>query len=177
MENVLTILGSAAVGGILSFVGVFLTNAANLKNTRYQLEHEAKQKERERLQEKGEELYALIEKWQSVLLAKYTTHAPFVRGEVSRAEAMHNLHTIIKEFPYDFQRIELLTDIYFPEAKEAYAKATTALSSLNRIEEEIKRGEKKPSKECSSAYSSLQDALQNYGEEFKRLVAKLIRES
>lgn len=178
LKIVWTILGSATFGSALSFLSVYLTNAASFKNLRYQVEQEEKQKDRELLREKGEHLYELVEKWAQILFIKGLTFSDFLKGTSSLEASKNVFYNQTKDHQLDFFKVEMIVGLYFPEAHEEYQQAQKSLRLVNRIE--LNAEKNAPSKSADNKkllqdYYEAQAKLEEDIKTFKRAITNLIR--
>jgi hypothetical protein len=94
--------------------------------------HQAAGVQTQKLHERGEELYGMIDKWLNGLADNYLNLSFVMQGKLTYNQYMD---IMIKkgEAPYDFSRIELLIDLDFPALRIDYDNVIEARTALNRI--------------------------------------------
>jgi hypothetical protein len=83
--------------------------------------------------EKGEELYALISQWSQSLLANCLPFLMVMRGRITMSDALDINSKNPLPAGFQFERIEMLIDVYFPSARYHYEKCIAARTALNRV--------------------------------------------
>jgi len=128
-----------AIGSALSLFGTWLNSKSNLNQLRIRLRHQQQANETELLKSRLEELYTLVGAWANFMAGKYLSVAMVMQGKLTYNQH-YDLYIKDKNVPsYDFNRIEMIIDIYGDDLQEAYEKVIEARSKLTRIESEFKR--------------------------------------
>ena len=138
----ITALISAAIGGALALLGVSLTNRSSTARLRLQLDHEAAQRKAQILRERGEELYILTAQWLNGLTGYYLRMSSVMQGKLTYNQSLDLGIADGKANPVNFNRVELLINVYFPSTREAYTRTTHARETLNEIAEAHKQAYK-----------------------------------
>lgn len=137
-------LAGVLFGSLLTTFGVWLTNRANTKQLKQQLEHDEKLSSQRIAKERLEELYVLVCRWLNVLFGNYLNLTLVMKDEIDYNQY---LDTFLKSENknFDFSRLEMIIGIYGVELKELYEQAIQARSLVNTIVAEhkaaYKRGE------------------------------------
>lgn len=113
---------SATFGGGLALLGVYFTNRASEKTRR-----------KEMLRARGEELYALNSKFVKGLSSYFLRRMSVVYGNLSYNQMLDLEIEDLKRNTYDLSRIEMLVDVYFPDARSAYDRLIEARDALNEV--------------------------------------------
>lgn len=132
--TLVTALASAVVGGALTVVGVWLTNRSSTARLRLQLGHEVDQRKAQILRERGEELYVLVEGWLNGLAGYYLRKRLVMRGDLTYNESIDLGKADEKENPVNFGRLELLVNVYFPSASDAYKRTIHSRDAFDDID-------------------------------------------
>ena len=115
-----TALTSAAIGGALALIGVWLTNRSSTARLELQLEHEADQRKAQIFRERGEELYVLTEQWLDGLTGYYLAKRSVMQGRLTYNQSLDLEIADGKENPVNFSRVELLINVYFPSVRGSF---------------------------------------------------------
>jgi hypothetical protein len=113
---------SAALGGSLALLGVYLTNRRS-EQARYA----------DTLRARGEELYSLNAKFLKGLGSYYLRRMSVVYGSITYNEMLDLEIEDLKRNTHDLSRVEMLVNVYFPEARPAYDRLIEARDVLNEI--------------------------------------------
>lgn len=130
-------LGGVIFGSLLTTFGVWLTNRANLRQVRLQLEHEERAFRQRQTKERLEELYLLVCRWQHGLFSNFLNLTLVMKGEADYnwyLDQMKELSSTV-----DFNRLEMIIGIYGPELKSVYDAAISARSAINEVATQHKR--------------------------------------
>ena len=120
----------------LTILGVSLTNNANTKRLRLQLEHEKEIKNEEMLRDRLEELYVTSNKYLDALIGYYLPYRMVMKGQLTFNQALDI--TIESKKDYDPHRVTMLINMYFPEVKPAFDEILGLREKLNRIVDSYK---------------------------------------
>lgn len=118
-------------GGTLA--GVFITNKANNKRLALQLNHEQEIKQKQLIREKLEELYLLFKRWTSITDMMYINHARAMKGDIDYQTMLEMDVERDNKNTFDFNRIEMLIDLYFPNIKPAYERVIGTCTKANQF--------------------------------------------
>jgi hypothetical protein len=176
--TLLTGLSSAAIGGALALLSVFLTNRSNTTRLKVQLDHEFQQRKSELLRNRGEELYELSDKWLQMLAGYYLRRCFVMQGKFTYNDCLDLDIKDGKEKSGNFGRIAMLIDVYFPSTRPAYDKIIESRTELNKIEGSYKRAYENGDVDGASfltPYVKCQHSIEQAGENFKILVLEAIR--
>lgn len=132
-EKFVTLISSSLatlIGGAVGVGSAYLTN-----RVRWQQERE--QRKSEMLRERGEELYSALVRWQNLLSGHALRRSMVMNGELTYNQCL-DLDLSDTNIKFDYSRIELLIDVYFPSVKKAYAEVLKQRDELNKIETPFK---------------------------------------
>ena len=135
-------LASALLTGVITLLAVNLTNKANYKKLLRETDIEKEFKTNEILREKLEELYVLFSKWITFQCGYWLPYHKVMLGEISYNQA-HDINLKREKKNDDFERIEMLVDLYFPTLRKEYEDLISTQDKVNQILSEHKRGYKK----------------------------------
>jgi hypothetical protein len=176
--TMLTGLLSAAVGGAVALVSIFLTNRSNTTRLKVQLDHESQQRKIELLRSRGEELYELSDKWLKMFAGYYLRRLAVMQNKLTYKECF-DLDIEGENGKSDYYgRIKMLVDVYFPSMQTAYDKINKNRDELNKIETSFRKVYENNNFDASSfikPYVYHQQSIEQAGEEFKRLLLENIR--
>ncbi len=130
--TLITTLSSAAVGGSVALIGVYLTNKGNAARLNAQLVHQSNSERAELLRARGEELYELIDKWLNSLFVYYMVKASVMQGKLSYNQGLDIELKNGEESRGNFGRIQMLIDVYFPTSREHYDRVVSLREAANR---------------------------------------------
>lgn len=176
--TMLTALVSAIFGGAVALIGVFFTNRSNTDRLKLQFEHESRQRTTDLLRDRGEELYELIDKWLKMLTGNYLGLSAVMKGKLTYNQYYDLSNEEIKRRSYNFGRIEMLIDVYFPSMRSAYDKITETRDELNKIISEHKRSYRIGDIDGSKflrPFTQGQMSIDQAGEAFKMQILDSIR--
>jgi hypothetical protein len=126
-------LVGVCVGALLSVLGVWLSNRATLKHLKIQLQHERDLKAENLLRERFEELYVLVEHWLNGLFGNYMSLNMVMQGKLTYNQHLDQIIENGNSSKHDFQRLEMIINIYALSIKEKYDAVMEARSKLNEI--------------------------------------------
>jgi hypothetical protein len=135
---------SSALTGAVALLGVLLSNGSTYR--RLKLENQISE-HRNRLEIKrarGEELYGLIHNWINIIGSRYLSLMRVMKEEYSYNDHLGLELKRHEKIKFDFGRIEMLIDVYFPEVRKFYDDAVESRTKINKIatehEMEYKKG-------------------------------------
>lgn len=126
-------LAGVVFGSLLTTLGVSLTNRANLKQVRQQLGHQEKLVNSRVKKERLEELYILICQWNSVFFGNYLRLSLVMKGQTDYNDYLDYINSSGLK-GVDFNRINMIIDIYGGELSEAYLEVLKVRDEINNIE-------------------------------------------
>jgi hypothetical protein len=177
-DQLITVLLGAAIGGMLALVGVFVSNRSSETRLKFQTEHDSRQKKRDLLLERGEELYVLTDKWLNYLFGHSLNILSVMQGKLTYNQCLDLEIEAGKNISMNFARIQLLIDIYFPSSRKAYDTILEERDKINTIEASHKRAYKKGDIDGISFlrdYLEIQNSLEKAGAVFKNQLIECIR--
>ena len=131
-------LAGVIIGSILSVFGVWLSNRANISQLQIQLQHEKESRRENTQRQRLEELYVIVGAWLNNIAINYMSLAMVMQGKLSYND---HLDMVIKnqgELRYDFNRLEMLIDIYAIDLKSEYEAVIEARGKLNEVAKQHK---------------------------------------
>lgn len=131
--TLITALASASVGGVVAFVGIYLTNKGNNFRLKLQIDREEMRNEKRILRDRGEELYELVDRWLNNLAGHYLSLNSVMQGKLKYNQFLDLQIEQAKNNSYNFGRIEMLIDVYFPSSKPSYNEILKHRTELNEI--------------------------------------------
>jgi hypothetical protein len=176
--TMLTALSSGVVVGAVTLFGVFLTNRSNTARLKMQLENESQQRRAELLRGRGEELYELTDKWLKSLGGYYLRRTFVMQGKLTYNQCFELDIKEGEKESFNFGRIEMLIDVYFPTTRSAYDKIIEGRTALNKVGTAHKRAYEGGDIDGSpflTPYVQCQHAIEQAGETFKMQVLECIR--
>ncbi|WP_010176298.1 hypothetical protein [Pseudomonas sp. PAMC 25886] len=170
-------LAGVVFGSLLTTFGVSLTNKANLKHLKQQLEHEEKLVSRRAKKERLEELYVLVSHWGNVFFGNFLTLSLVMKGQIDYNSYLDEINASTKR-DIDFNRIGMIVDIYGAELEEAYQAILDIRDEINNIElahkEDYKHG--KPGVKYLEPAANAQLKLGKACDNLKALVSTVARD-
>lgn len=119
---------STIVGGGIALLAVFLTSRSDAEKRRKEL-----------LLGRGEELYALSGKWINYLFGCYQRRDYVMAGKLTYNQILDLEIADGRQNTFDFGRIEMLIDVYFPSTRPAYDRLIKGRDNLSVIVSQHKR--------------------------------------
>ena len=166
------------IGATLSIFGVWLSNRSNISQLKLQLEHEKISNRSNTKRERLEELHVLVSHWLNGLFYNYINFTLVLKGEIDYNQYHDKIIEYGKEKPADFQRLEMIIDIYAPELRSTYEKVTNARTKLNSISARHWKGYDLGEFEGTKYLESYNQAsleIDKYGEQLKCEIAECAR--
>jgi len=130
-------LSGVILGSILSIFGVWMTNKSNLALMKKQLEDKRLSEQKELKRTRLEELYVLTGNWLNVLAGSYLSLNYVMQGKMSYETHLEQVIEKGKNLKYDFNRFEMIIDIYAEEIKPFYGEILQARNELNEISQQF----------------------------------------
>jgi hypothetical protein len=157
----------AIVGGILALFGAYLTHRLD-----------ASKREREMLRGKGEDLFAVADRWDKKLFGYFLRRGFVMTGKLTYNQALDQEIAEGKENSIEFGRIEMLIDVYFPTTRSAYNRLIEVRDRLNDVVVEHKRAYESGDHDGGRFYPQLSkgmDDLSEASDSFKLAIITAIR--
>jgi hypothetical protein len=123
---------TAVLVSISTLLGIYLTNKHNSKQAKVNIEFTRDQKILELRLEKLEELYLLFEQWTTDLTNIYLINLRVYVGELTYMQAMDLVNKNYGQKNNQFQKIQMLVNVYFSEIRDDYDKVISTRSSLSK---------------------------------------------
>lgn len=132
-DEIYIAIATAVITATVTLLAVFLTNRGNTNRLLLQLEHE-RNTNRDALQrEKLEELYVLAVKYIKLLGSHYLPYLRVMEGDLDYNQALDlTIESGNKERP-DFDRLQMLIDVYFKKLREPFKQLLHARDKTNEI--------------------------------------------
>ena len=124
---------TALFTAVATLSGVFITNKANNKRLALQLNHEQEIKQKQLMREKLEELYLLFKRWTFIIDMTYINHARAMKGDIDYQTMLDMEVERDNKNTFDFNRIEMLIDLYYPNIKPAYEGLIETRTKANQF--------------------------------------------
>jgi hypothetical protein len=137
--TLITALLSGLLGGIIALISVFLTNRGHTTRLAMQFENDAGKRKEDLLRARGEELYELTDTWLNALFSYHTSTSFVIDERITYNEALDLQVKQGEKQAGNFARIEMLIDVYFPEARKTYDDLIVGRDKVNAIMIEHKR--------------------------------------
>jgi len=131
-------LAGVLFGAFLTTFSVWLTNRANFRNLKEQLRHSEKLNDNKQRKERLEELYILIGHWNNLFFSHYINLTLVMRGQIDYNQYLDMINDPEKK-GVDFNRIEMIIDIYGGEFSQAFDKVIKVREKINAINASHKR--------------------------------------
>jgi hypothetical protein len=124
---------TAVITATVTLLAVFLTNRGNTNRLLLQLEHERNTKRAALHREKLEELYVLAVKYIKLLGSHCLPYVRVMEGKLDYNQALDlTIESGNKETP-DFDRLQMLIDVYFPKLCESFKQILDVRRKMNEI--------------------------------------------
>jgi len=177
--TLITALSSALVGGAIALLGSYFNNRAALKRYEIQLKHETEQRRQELLRARGEELYTITSAWLK-RLANYHLRILQVMHRIITYDQANEMEIAEGKAGYDFDRIALLIDAYFPEVRDAYQALLAENEKAHEIRLNFKRdyqrlGDRVDHGRFVAEYEKAHTAMEEAGEALQKRSVACIR--
>lgn len=133
MSDQFITLIAAAIGAAIALVGVFFTERGNTARLKIQLEDEARKRKKELLTDRGEELYELVDKWDRSIISFIVIKQRVMEGKLDYHQGNKLMVEQEEKKDWNFSRITMLTNVYFPDINDAYNDAVSSQISIVEI--------------------------------------------
>lgn len=173
-------LVGVVIGSLLSIFGVWLSNRASLKQLNIRLTHEQRLKAREIEREKLEELYIRLGNWLATLAGHYLSISRVMKDEITYNQYLDLCIESGGKQSFDFNRIEMIIDVYGDRLREKFDHVIEARNELNEIQNEFRKDYErglKNGKNFLNRYFAAQRKIEERGRNLKISVAHFARES
>ena len=117
-----------------------------------------------------EELFLLVQNWETVLGDYYLGHSSALKGEVSSREAWNSIIEKGKEYNFEIKKIEMLVYVYFQDLKDSYEKILDKTKNVGAVINKINKinyGEKITDRELFKEFGDANLFLFTQLKEFK----------
>lgn len=177
--TLITALTSAFVGGAIALLGGYFNNRATARRYEIQLKHEMEQRRQELLRARGEELYTITSAWLK-RLGSYHLRILQVMHRTITYDQANELEIKEGKAQYDFDRIALLIDVYFPEVRSAYEAMLAENEKTHGIRLAFKHdyqkfGDRTDSGKFLAVYEKAHMTMDEAGEALKKRTAECLR--
>ena len=126
-------IGTAIITATVTLLAVYLTNRGNTNRLKIQLEHERNTKQDAIYRDKLEELYVVAHKWITLLGSHMLPYLRVMEGDLDYNQALDMTIAQGKEDLPDFERLQMLIDLYFPQLTEPLKELRDARDAANKI--------------------------------------------
>ncbi|MFV1872100.1 MAG: hypothetical protein ACMZ64_02065 [Oleiphilus sp.] len=169
-------LASVLVGALLGLLGVLLANKSNLASLKLQMEHERQSKSSDIKRERLEELYVSMSHWVNLFFSYYFKLTLVMREEIDYNQYLDEVISDGNKNKIDFQRQEMIINIYGRELIPAYDKVLKSREKVNDIAAAHKADYKKGNSGSKylKPYTAAHQELEKSVENFKKQIAEVI---
>ena len=172
LKNWLPLFG-VILGALIGLVGSLLTHRFNANQAKIKLKSEQQQIAIRTKREKLEELYILLGHWNNMFFSKYLDLRLVMEDQITYNQHLDNVISGKIDKKVDFQRIEMLLNIYGKELLPLYEKVIKLRSNVNDIASKHKSDYKQGSVNGSSYVKPYTDAQFQLGEAIENLKREL----
>jgi hypothetical protein len=177
--TLITALSSATVGGAIALLASYFNNRAAMKRYEIQLKHETEQRRQELLRARGEELYTITSAWLKRLHSYHLRILQVMYRTITYDQA-NEMEVAEGKAGYDFDRIALLIDAYFPEVRSAYEAMLAENEKAHEIRlifkrDDQKHGDRVGSGKFVAAYEKAHTAMDQAAEALQKRTTECIR--
>ncbi|MGF1887202.1 hypothetical protein L4D13_13795 [Photobacterium profundum] len=131
-------------GAALGLSGVVFANRSSLLRLKIQLETEKDREHAQVKRERLEELYVLLSQWVNVFYSNFFKLTLVMKGEIEYNQYLDEIIEDGQSSKVDFQRIEMILNIYGRELLPAYKDVLKCRGKINEIsgahKEDYKQG-------------------------------------
>lgn len=169
-------LAGVLFGAFLTTFSVWLTNKANFRNMKEQLRHGEVVNNSKQRKERLEELYILISHWNNLFFSHYLSLSLVMRGQIDYNQYLDTINSADNK-GVDFNRIEMIIDIYGSEFSTSFEKVIKVRERINAINASHKRAylNGSPGEDFLDAASEAQIALGKACDILKLQIAEAAR--
>jgi len=173
-------LAGILIGAIISIFGVWLTNRSNINQLRMQLVHERASRAEDTKKERLEELYILVGHWLNRIFGNYISLSMVMQGKLDYNQHLDQVIKSGNKQGHDFNRLEMIIDVYAHALKPAYEKVLEAISELNEVSLEHKHAYEQGNIDGDKflkPYTSAQLKVESLGEVLKKEIAEYAKKA
>lgn len=120
-------------GALLGLIGVFVANHSSLARLQLQLKQEQQRHHSQVKREKLEELYILLSHWVNMFFSHHFKLALVMEGKIDYNQYLDEIISDGADNKVDFQRIEMILNIYGRELLPSYQKVLEWREKVNEI--------------------------------------------
>lgn len=136
-------LANAVITGVIatfsSFLAVWATNHGNNRRTLMQHENELAKERMNLTRERGEEIYQHADEWQRNVGANSLIWLGAMGGSYTASQALDMEIKRNSGISYDFGRLEMLVDVYFPTTRDSLSVALNECHICSEIISHFKK--------------------------------------
>lgn len=157
---------------------MLLTNLANTSRQKAQLQSEKARRTEDLMRERGEELYELVDSWSGGLISHYLTMNYVMSGKLTYNQALEIDAKRMSGGAPKFARIEMLIDVYYPDARGTYDALIERRDQANSVVTKHKREYEKSGPGKSTLldeFIAIQVEVENGIEALKKKIIALVR--
>ena len=168
-------LAGVFVGATISIFGVWLTNRSNINQLRIQLVHERESRAEDTKRERLEDLYILVGHWLNGLSGHYISLSMVMQGKLDYNQHLDQFIKSADKQGYDYQRLEMILDVYAHPLKPMYEKVLEARAELNKISTKHKHAYEQGDMDGErflKSYTAAQLKIESLGEALKKEIAE-----
>lgn len=140
--TIYTAILTAIVTASATLIGVLIAQKGGIKRLQLSLDHERNTKKNDLLRERIEELYFLSSQYATHLFSHYLPYLSVMNNHLTYNQALDQTIEQGKKLKYDFNRIEMIIDLYFPIIREPYEGLLQQRDRANEILASHKKGYK-----------------------------------
>ena len=170
---------AAALTATVTLLAVHLANRGNLSRLTLQLQHEVESRRKELYQKKLEELYVLASVYGKSLASHYFPYLTAMEGRISYNEALDMTVDKLADLGHDFDRLEMLVNVYFPSIEEVFVRLLECRSRANEIvgafKSEYQRGRIQDAKAANRLLRAMTD-IETQSRELKAAISSMSKE-
>ncbi|HJU84410.1 MAG TPA: hypothetical protein VJ600_09380 [Holophagaceae bacterium] len=169
---------ASIITGVVAFLGVVLTNRATYRRIKLENEINEKRKRLELHRDRGEELYVATDRWINMIGGKNLSILAVMQGKLSYNQYLDLAIKAGEKQNYDFARIEMIIDVYFPMTRPFYDRVIENRTEINKIDSEHHREYEKGNTDGHrfiQPYIDAQKKFEAAGEELKQQIKLCLR--
>lgn len=169
--QLLVALITAIITASVTLLSVFLSHLGQSYREKSQHERSHKKQKEELKRSKLEELYSVFSRWEADALSTYTLFIPVLSGTMSEKDALDISGKNRLSNSGDFQKIKMLTNLYFPETSKG-------LDAVLMTRDEVSKfiGKNRSQHSSVSEFIESQEKFERSCNEFKNKLASLTYE-
>ncbi|MFZ1919558.1 MAG: hypothetical protein WAU58_18440 [Terriglobales bacterium] len=168
------------IGGGLTLLSSSFTNRAAEKQLETKLTHEREQNRQELLRARGEELYTITSAWLKMIGTYQMRGMAVLYGTITHSQAIDQQLADGKP-NYDFDRIEMLMDAYFPSVTTAYEAVLSERDRFASMHSDFNHkyrqvGSSARNTQTVTAHEKSATMTEALGNELKKRIVKALRD-